>query len=608
MTATLNLNAYTPKPKMTISDWALENIQVPAKSSVRPGPISFRDMPYQREIMDICQDKRISQITVKSAAQIGKTLISVVVIAFYTLHHPLSQIVMQPSREDLKKWIQTKFEPVVEANPRLQNAYAQKRGREGVNNAVIKSFSGGDLIFGWAGSANTARGVSAPIVVCDETDAYTYLKEGHPVDLVWQRAVTFGNEKKLLQISTPTEENASWIDSAYLDGDQRQYFVVCPQCQTHHILEWDNVRWEPDAPETARMVCPNADCDAEFDDVGRIALVRYAEADGGGWKPTQPTKRHASFHVSGLYSPVRPLEEMVAFYEKKRKENKPLTTFTNTCLGLVAAKGDTVDADSLEARAETYPFQVPADVKVLTAGADVQGDRIECEVVGWASGEESYNIDYQVFHGPTDDLKSPVYQNFFKYLNSPFETDEGLFFIYALAVDSGFNTQYIYEWILKNKRKSRCQLLAIKGAGGWERPDIRFSQPKQNYQLKSPALWTLAVDKLKQLTMYRFARKTPGPGYCHFPVERVGGDYFDQLASERLVIDPKTGKLSWEQKGFGRNEAWDCRIYAYGALKIAAPDLNRPRIPTQYGYHNPSKKGKILKKNTRRPIKSAMEI
>ena len=51
------------------------------------------------------------------------------------------------------------------------------------------------------------------------------------------------------------------------------------------------------------------------------------------------------------------------------------------------------------ARREEYDFPVP-DGLVLTAGIDVQGDRIEMEVVSWSGeDEESWNIDYIVLPG-----------------------------------------------------------------------------------------------------------------------------------------------------------------------------------------------------------------
>ena len=37
----------------------------------------------------------------------------------------------------------------------------------------------------------------------------------------------------------------------------------------------------------------------------------------------------------------------------------------------------------------------------LTAGVDVQKDRIEVEVVAWGRGKESWSVDYRVIEGDT---------------------------------------------------------------------------------------------------------------------------------------------------------------------------------------------------------------
>ena len=92
--------------------------------------------------------------------------------------------------------------------------------------------------------------------------------------------------------------------------------------------------------------------------------------------------------------------------------------------------------------------------------------------------------------------------------------------------------------------------------------------------------------------------KTEGTGYCHFPVDRVDTRYFEQLTAEQLVTHPKTGRLAWEKKDYGSNEAWDCRIYAYGALKIVRPNLEHPRISGQNGYFKPGKKGQGVPKKS----------
>jgi len=61
--------------------------------------------------------------------------------------------------------------------------------------------------------------------------------------------------------------------------------------------------------------------------------------------------------------------------------------------------GEAVEADPLMARREHWGLWLPAGVGVLTVGVDLQGDRIELQVVGWGRDEEARVVDYKVIWG-----------------------------------------------------------------------------------------------------------------------------------------------------------------------------------------------------------------
>ncbi|WP_250849942.1 terminase gpA endonuclease subunit, partial [Streptococcus pseudopneumoniae] len=61
-----------------------------------------------------------------------------------------------------------------------------------------------------------------------------------------------------------------------------------------------------------------------------------------------------------------------------------LRVWVNTYLGETwEEEGQRVDTHSLMQRCEEYDSRVPEGVTLLTAGADVQDDRVEVEVIGW---------------------------------------------------------------------------------------------------------------------------------------------------------------------------------------------------------------------------------
>lgn len=112
----------------------------------------------------------------------------------------------------------------------------------------------------------------------------------------------------------------------------------------------------------------------------------------GEWRATaEGDGRTAGFHLSALYSPWETWAEIAAEHGRVRKDPPRLQVWVNTKLGesWEDQAGDTVPADPLMARREDWGEALPAAVAVLTAGVDVQGDRIEVQILGWGRDEEA---------------------------------------------------------------------------------------------------------------------------------------------------------------------------------------------------------------------------
>lgn len=577
---------FLPPPDLLPSEWAEQTMQIPTGNAI-PGPIRFDNAPYQREPLDMMANPDCERITLMWGAQVGKTQLALCGQAYHIAQNPRSQIMMQPSQGDLTTWLETKFNPLVEANDELQDLIAKPRGREGVNNQRMKSYPGGFMMFAWSGSPKTMRGRSAPLIVCDETDGYDRTNEGHPVGLLWQRAATFGDQRLLLEISTPTIKRASWIETAFEQGDQRRFHVACPYCGAHQTLKWSQVQWDRDEdgthlPETARYLCAAHDpetgevtCGKAWSDGERVAAIRNAEAVGAGWKAEKPFRGHASYHLSELYSCFRKLRDIVQSFLDKKAAND-LQTFVNVSLAETwEEQGDQADAGSLMARAEDYPAPVPGGAVVLTAGIDMQQDRLEVEVVGWGLGEESWSVDYRVLWG--DVLQDDVWDDLDALLGETWLHQSGAQLpISAACLDTGGKggmTQAAYEYA---RGKTGRRLFAIKGITGWGRPIVSSPSRKQSGQrARKVDLFGVGVDEAKVVVQRRLGIASPGPGYCHFPADR-DPEFFAQITGEKLMTKYLRGFALREwHKTRERNEAFDCRVYALAALKILNPNIAR---------------------------------
>lgn len=566
------LAGFTPPPDLPPSVWAEQSVYIPVGNAV-PGLIRFDNAPYQREPLDMTSDPDCNRITLMWGAQVGKTMLALCAQGYRIVQNPGSQMMMQPSQGDLQTWLETKFNPLVEANAPMRNAIAKPRGREGVNNQRMKSYPGGFMMFSWSGSPNTMRGRSAPFIVCDETDGYDRTSEGHPVGLLWQRAATFGDQRLLLEISTPTIKGVSWIEAAFDQGDQRRFHVPCPHCETTQSLRWANVTWDKDPegehlPETARYTCEG--CGTLWTDGERIAAIRK-----GGWVAAKPFRGHASYHLNELYSCFRKLGDIVQSFLDKKAAND-LQTFVNVSLAETWEEaGEQVSTAGLIERVEAFPAPVPAGGLVLTAGIDMQEDRLEVETVAWGLGEESWSVDYQVLWG--DPLQGDVWEDLDAYLGQTWQHQSGAQMpISASCLDTGGRsgyTQAAYEYA---RGKTGRRLFAIKGMPGWGRPIVSAPSRKQSGQrARKVDLFGVGVDEAKVIVTRRLGVPSPGPGFCHFPVER-DPEFFAQITAEKLITKYLRGfpVREWH-KTRDRNEALDCRVYALAALKILNPNLAR---------------------------------
>ncbi len=259
------------------------------------------------------------------------------------------------------------------------------------------------------------------------------------------------------------------------------------------------------------------------------------------------------------------VEEFLEY--KRSKDPIKLKTFRNTVLGETWAQeiGETIDWKMLRRRAEFYE-NCPNDVVVITGGIDVQDNRLEIEVVGWLEDESSFSLRFEQFYGNVSEKQ--VWNDLTDFLRTEFKRDDGVLLkIGAACVDRGDNTILVYDWV---KRVRNFRIWAVKGFGGFNRAPISRPSGRNKYGVN---VFPLGVDVLKEKFYGVLRINDPGPSYCHFPMY-YGDDYFKQLTAEKLVKKyKKLREIRSFRKIRDRNEALDCRIYAYSCLKILKPNF-----------------------------------
>jgi len=514
--------------------------------------------------MNAISDPTLRDIVVVAGAQVGKTEMLLNVIGFHIHHDAAPILLVQPTLEMAQAFSKDRLAPMLRDTPALKYKVKDPRSRDANNTTTHKVFTGGHISL--VGSNSAAGLASRPIrvVLCDEVDRYPSSagSEGSPILLARKRSATFHN-RKMVMVSTPTNKGASMIESQYEESDKRQYFVPCEDCGTVQTLKWSQVQWEKDRPETAFYSCEA--CGSVWDDPKRNRAVRKGE-----WVATADDTGIAGFHINGLYSPWTMMADAVRDFLVAKKAPDTLRVFVNTFLAETwEDQGETVGDIDFQSREDDWGETVPDEIVVVTAGIDVQDDRLELEIVGWGRDEESWSLGYKTLYG--DPSTPHLWNDLDNILKVAYSTESGRQLgIRAACIDSGGHyTQAVYNFV--RPREGR-RIFAIKGMGGEQRPLV--SRPTKN-NIGKIKLFAVGTFPIKELIFSRLRVQSEGAGYCHFPAGR-SDEYYQQLANSEKIVTKY-------QKGFPRrdfvktrtrNEALDCRVYAYAALCILSLNIN----------------------------------
>jgi phage terminase large subunit GpA-like protein len=593
------LAGLAPDPWQTVSEWADQHRILSGRASAEPGRYRTARTPYLREIMDALSPlSPVQRVVFMKAAQVGATEAGNNWIGYVIHRAPGPFLAVQPTTELAKRLSQQRIEPLIDESPVLRALVAPARSRDSGNTILAKRFPGGQFVLTGANSAVGLRSMPARYVFLDEIDAYPgdVDGEGDPIALAEARTVSFGHRAKMFLVSTPTIRGLSRIEREFEASDQRRYHVPCPHCGTLQWLKFERLRWEKGRTETVRYFCEA--CEEPIEERHKTAFMD--PANGARWLPTAPPEQQeaaraagiAGFHISALYSPLgwQSWEEIVRLWEAAQGNDAALKTIKNTILGETwAERGEAPDWERLYERRGPHRLgEVAEGVLLLTAGADVQRNRVEIDVWGWGRGLRSWLVDHVVIEGEigTEAVQQALADLLLRTWRHPSGSELA---ITRLAIDTGdgASTDAVYAWV---RAQSRDRVIAVKGTRDgvvtspvdgptWVEVTDRGRKVKRGVQL-----WSVKVGYFKSET-YRFLRLAAPtdediaagvgwpPGFIHIP-RGVTAEWVRQLVAEQLVtVKARTGhvRTEWQQLR-ERNEALDCRVYARAAAWLLGID------------------------------------
>lgn len=570
------MSALRPPPNLTIAEWADKFRYLSSEASEEYGKWHNDRTPYLVLPMEhLSPHHECETVIMCVSSQMGKTEVCLNLLGYIAHCDPGPTLVMQPTlRPMAEDFSRERIAPMVRDTPVLRGRIADAKARNSGNTILHKRFSGGY----WAitGSNSPAGLASRPIryLIMDEINRYppSAGTEGSPEKLAEKRTRRFRN-RKILKVSSPTEKDIGIDHELETSDTVYKWQLLCPECGASQYPEWRHIIFDTsagtreDIAKTARYECEH--CRAKYgnDREGMVKESGYyvPERSGSG--------RKVAFRFNQLASQFVTWEETVTEWLESKDDTEDLKTFINTAL----AESWEDDKESLEetnllSRREPYTSTIPDPrILVLTAGVDVQADRLELEVIGHARNRETWGIEHIVIWG--DPARSEVWQELEARIYAVYKHPSGKRLgIGCTGIDSGYLTDVVYLFTKKHQNK---RVFAMKGINGPTRAPVT-APTTQKIGMRGHGrvkLFSVGVDQLKEQIYRDLSVPDSGPGFCHFPLEYTEA-FFDQLTAEELIKKKRRGRLTKEwrlRRGFERNEALDIRVYATAALRILNP-------------------------------------
>jgi phage terminase large subunit GpA-like protein len=519
--------ALKPRLFEPVWKWAERHVRLSVRTTNTPGRYDSGWIAYSRGWQEAFSNPRVREIVICSAAQSGKTESVLNMLRFAISEDPGPMLWIMPAESLARSFSETRLQPSLrDCLPTAEQI------PDDPDLFKLLEMHYRDCTLNLVGANSRAQLSSRPVryLFADEIDKFPEqsTKEAGALELARVRTTSFWNSKTVL-CSTPTVETGQ-IWQAYLAGNQQRYFVPCPSCGHEQELLFAQLKW-PTNDETKPGGVWNADavekaayyecrhCGVPIQQHQKQAMIRV-----GHWQATNPDapRDRVSFHLSALYSPWRSWGSVAREFLEAKESFGGLQNFTNSVLAepwKIKIDGEAISESRLHDLRADYDLGLcPVKPITLTVADDVQREVIYYTVRAWGANEESWLIDYG---------KLPTLESLTELGPYPIAGTDETASIARGLIDSGFNTQAVYEFCSASMRKFfPCK--------GWDRLGQPVKEAVIDYQPGRNILLYHFDDSVFKGELYiRRIQDGEGPKW-HLP-RNVEPVFVSQLTAEKLV-------------------------------------------------------------------------
>lgn len=398
-----------PPPQRTALDW-VESEDGPflsERTSGISGKLNLDITPYLRLPLEKFSDSFIERMALCFGTQSGKTTFLECILGYIIDHDPGPTMFVRPTMNEAMEFSRDRMMPFILDCESLSRHVV---GRiEDELRPLEYRFDRMTMRYAWSQSEVSVRGRPIRYLIKDESSAYAPGASA----LADERTKTFWN-RKIVETSTPSQDTDTiWrfmglkrktgikpeeifsTESYVPETATTVYFyeVPCPHCGKYIRLEATQLRWPKDIPlrdieGVGWYECQI--CGGKITDGDKAFALRKAR-----WHTNNPGGRWVGFHLGSIYAPWASCRFGAVAFEMMNArfsgDYEVMKSFVNNWLALPYSLedlgSDVITLTSVERSKMVRYFknEIPEPVRVLTLGADVQGDKIYWVVLGWSS-------------------------------------------------------------------------------------------------------------------------------------------------------------------------------------------------------------------------------
>lgn len=246
----------------------------------------------------------------RKCTQVGISFSTLLKILYLGDQENISAVYTLPTGGDVKDFVVSKFDPVVENSELLKvKVRRDPFSRRAVFSTALKRIGGSHYFFRGSWTEAKAQAIDADVVVIDELD----FQKPDIRKMYEERTTGAGSKDFIYWIGIPSLPNYG-ISELYEQSDQREWYVRCPECGKLQTLEFPaNISFKKKT-----FICKY--CRKDLPDDARRE---------GVWIAKYPGRKIHGYYFNRLMAPWIPATRIIKSYHDDKPKH-----FHNFTLGL----------------------------------------------------------------------------------------------------------------------------------------------------------------------------------------------------------------------------------------------------------------------------------